>query len=353
MMDRLIAGIMSGTSLDGLDIAICGFSESDLGLEYVIHYAETIEYPKSIKQALVNAPKMSSMELSKLHADYGKFIGNNILKIKNKLKIGGRIEFIASHGHTVFHQPEAGFTLQIGSAADIAAITGLTVVADFRSLDVALGGQGAPLVPIGDKLLFSDYDVCVNLGGFSNCSFDNAENKRVAFDICPVNIVLNYYAEKLGLAFDDNGNIGSKGILNEALLKDLNNIEYYKLPYPKSLGREWLKQVFMLVINSYSLSIEDTVRTLYEHIAMQIANSLPKEGSALFTGGGVHNGFLMQRIKDMSKLKITIPEKELIDYKEALIFALLAWLRLQNRINVLSSVTGAKRDHSGGMIFYP
>ena len=347
---RIIA-CMSGTSLDGLDIAFCEFNTSSNSINYDIINAITFKYTDEWENKLRTAPKLSGLELKLLDNAYGLLIAEyiNIFIKKNKLS---NIDYISSHGHTVFHQTEKNITLQIGDALSIASSTNIPVINDFRSLDVCLNGQGAPLVPIGDQLLFSEYHYCLNLGGFSNVSFSQ-DTKRIAFDIAPVNLILNYYSRVLGFDFDNDGKIGAKGELIPSLLLELNEIEYYKKTAPKSLGAEWLDRNFFPLIQKH-YKVEDILRTLYEHIAVQIGNVLCKKNSqTLVTGGGAFNSFLIQRIKVYSKSEIILPKKELIDFKEALIFGLLAYLRASNKINVLKSVTGAKRDSCSGNIILP
>lgn len=349
MQSYQVIGVMSGTSLDGLDIVLCKFIFNN-NREFEILKSETIEYDSSWKRNLSKAHALSGLDLLLLHKEYGRFIGQSINQFMDNST--ETIDFIASHGHTVFHQPEKQITLQIGDGAEIAATTNITTISDFRSLDVALGGQGAPLVPIGDELLFSEFDFCINLGGFSNISF-NENNKRLAYDICPANIVLNFLANKLGLAYDKNGTLGKDGNINKDLLEKLNNLKYYNLTYPKSLGREWLNEVFLPIIEQSKISIYDQIRTVYEHIACQISLSLntSEKSKTLITGGGAYNNFLIELIKQKTNSNIIIPDKNIIEFKEALIFALLGVLKFTNQINCLSSVTGARKDSSGGTVY--
>ena len=263
------------------------------------------------------------------------------------------MDAVCSHGHTILHQPQNGFTLQIGNLPEIANHCNQTVVCDFRVQDILLGGQGAPLVPIGDRILFSEYDFCLNLGGFSNVSFEQNDT-RIAFDISPVNTVLNFYANKLGFDYDNKGQIASSGKLNSDLLNELNALEYYKKQFPKSLGFEFVKETVLPLIEQYNIPIEDKLNTLIEHITFQIAVALPnKKGKLLATGGGSYNDFLIERLKFwLPQLEIIIPDKKTIEFKEALIFALLGVLKLRNEINVLASVTGAKQNHTSGVVYY-
>jgi anhydro-N-acetylmuramic acid kinase len=259
---------------------------------------------------------------------------------------------VCSHGHTILHQPHNGFTLQIGNLPQIATLVGETVVCDFRVQDVELGGQGAPLVPVGDRLLFAEYDYCLNLGGFSNVSFEHG-GKRLAFDIAPVNTVLNFYANQLGLDYDDGGKIARTGNRNEGLFAALNALDYYQKPFPKSLGFEYVKTVVLPLLQNYPIALEDKLHTFTEHIAYQTAKALPnQQGKMLVTGGGAYNCYLMERMQHyVPQLQLIIPEEKTLEFKEALIFALLGVLKLRNEINVLCTVTGALHDHSSGMIY--
>ncbi|MFH0864570.1 MAG: anhydro-N-acetylmuramic acid kinase [Bacteroidota bacterium] len=347
-----VIGLMSGTSLDGVDIAYCEFSEHQSKWSYKIISAETYQYEDSWKKKLSDAMNSDALQFISLHKEYGSFLGKLVSNFISRNKIS--VDFIASHGHTIFHQPDKRLTFQIGDGSEIAAVCGLPVVYDFRSGDVALGGQGAPLVPIGDKLLFSDYDFCLNLGGFANISFDK-NDKRIAFDICPVNIILNRYANLLGKPFDEDGLIASKGHNNKVLFSELNNIEYYSLKPPKSLGREWVEKQVIPITEKFDISIENKLRTLCEHMAWQIACVLnsEKKGKVLVTGGGAFNKYLISGIPKFSSHEIIIPEKMTVEYKEALIFAFLGLLRMNNQVNCLASVTGAGRDHSSGAVYLP
>lgn len=348
-----VIGLMSGTSLDGLDIAYCRFVKIEDSWEYKIIAAKTIQYPKLLRKKLISAPFLSGLDLTMLDAELGRYFGSQVKKFikKNNLK---KPDFIASHGHTIFHQPHKGFTLQIASGAYIAAMAEIPVVCDFRTLDVALGGQGAPLVPIGDELLFHQFEYCLNLGGFANVSLKK-NKKRIAFDICPVNIVLNEIASRLGKAYDRNGLIAKRGKINEVLFKQLNELNFYRQKAPKSLGKEWSDIYILPLLNQSKLSEEDLMATYVEHIAFQIAKALKakKEEKILITGGGAYNAYLIERIAYYTKAKIIIPESKIIEFKEALIFAFLGLLRWAGKVNTLKSVTGAKKDVCSGVIYLP
>ena len=346
-----IIGVMSGTSLDGIDLAHINFTIKNNVWSYTILSCETISYDAFWLNNLRNAVDFSMSELEFLNHNYTKLLGKIISEFIHHHRIEN-IDAVCSHGHTILHQPKKGITLQIGNLPEIATYTHQKVVCDFRVQDVKLGGQGAPLVPIGDRILFSQYDYCLNLGGFSNVSFEQ-NNNRLAFDISPVNTVLNFYANKLGLDYDDKGKISRSGNLNLELFEALNSLEYYSKTFPKSLGYEFVKQIILPLIETFVISTEDKMHTFTEHIAFQTAKSLPiKAGKLLATGGGSYNDFLIERMKfHLPKIKIIIPDSKTLEFKEALIFGLLGVLKLRGEINVLKSVTGSETDHSSGVIY--
>jgi anhydro-N-acetylmuramic acid kinase len=347
MESYLVIGLMSGTSLDGLDIALCKFQFQDNKWSFEILETETRKYSDYWLGKLTSIHKAEAEELTKLHFEYGHFLGEQVNSFIGRT--GQKPEFIASHGHTIFHQPEKRYTLQIGDGNAIATQTGLPVVFDFRSMDVSLGGQGAPLVPIGDRLLFPEYDSCINLGGIANISFES-NNQRIAFDICPVNQVLNSLSIELGKAFDNKGEMASEGNLNSDLLAKLNQLNYYKSKPPKSLGKEWVDENIPPLLDSFSIPLKDKLRTFTKHIALQITNTIDNNpGKVLITGGGAYNDFLIEKIKASTSCEITLPNNELIEFKEAMIFAFLGVLRIRDEINCLSSVTGASRDSCSGV----
>ncbi len=347
-MKKYIIGLMSGTSLDGLDICYTEFSNTNDAINFSIIKAETINYDMDLKEKLRDAYQFSGANLMKLDADFGKFLGQKVNEFIKKNNID-KVDLIASHGQTIFHRPDLGYTTQIGSGAWINSITKIKTICDFRTQDVALGGQGAPLVPIGDKLLFSEYKYCLNIGGFANISIKN-DDKITAFDICPANIVLNHYINKMGLAYDDGGKVASTGKINQNLLDELNRLEVYESTSPKSFGWEFVEDEILPIIEKYSLNIPDILRTYTEHIAIQIANKT-KDDKMLITGGGAYHNLLINRIKNHTSTQVIIPDKQLIDFKEALIFALLGFLKDENKINILADVTGASKDHSSGVVY--
>jgi len=346
-----IIGVMSGTSLDGVDLAHIIFTVENGKWQFEIAETETVAYDAKWIADLKQAVGFSADQLEILNHDYTQLLGKIIATFIEKNHIEN-LDAVCSHGHTILHQPQNGITLQIGNLPEIARLTKQNVVCDFRVQDVKLGGQGAPLVPIGDRILFSEYDYCLNLGGFSNVSFEE-NGKRIAFDISPVNTVLNFYANLLGLDYDDKGKISKSGKIDVRLLSELNSLEFYRKPFPKSLGFEFVRETVLPLIEKYNIKIEDKLHTFSEHIAQQTNLALPnKKGSLFITGGGAYNDFLIERIQHhLPEMKIVIPEPKILEYKEALIFGLLGVLKLRNEINVLSSVTGAQKDHSSGNIY--
>jgi len=344
-----VLGLMSGTSLDGLDMAYVDFDDDNPAF-YVILQAETLPYSASMRKKLEQAYELEGEALLRLHTEYGKFLGRKVKEFLYRHDLPAP-DIVASHGQTVYHRPESRMTFQLGSGAHLAAECGIDTVCDFRIQDVALGGQGAPLVPVGDKLLFADYPYCLNLGGFANISFDNERNQRIAYDIVPANIVLNYYARLKGKEYDENGRMAARGKIHQALLSRLDALPYFSRSIPKSLGWEFVEEHVLPLIDSYGLPVEDVLRTYTEHIARQIGKNV-SQGKMLVTGGGAFNEFLMDRIRHYAAAEVIIPDKTLVMFKEALIFALLGYLKMKNQINVLKSVTGAQTDHVAG-IFYP
>lgn len=345
-------GVMSGTSLDGIDLAWCHFSRKENGgWDYSIEKAVTVPYPDDFRQRLSNAQELSALEYVKLNNDVAMIFAK---AINDWLGDGSRPDFIASHGHTVFHQPEIGLTTQIGNGAILAAHTKTLIVCDFRTKDVALGGQGAPLVPIGDELLFGEYDACLNLGGFSNISY-RVDGKRIAYDISPCNMALNIIANQAGLPYDKDGQLSKSGQILPDLLQKLNDLGYYHQKPPKSLGKEWFENVFHPALKPSLIknAIADIARTAVEHIATQTVANVPETAKTLLvTGGGAHHRFLIQQIQSQrDALKIVVPDHLIVDYKEALIFAFLGLLRLNGEVNCLRSVTGAREDSCGGCVY--
>ena len=347
-----VIGLMSGTSLDGVDLCYVHF-KFDNSWSFQIHHSITVPYSLKWVKALKTAPCLSGNELHHLDVAYTEYLSQCI---QNFIQSRGivKIDAVCSHGHTVKHQPHLGITKQIGNSDVLANKLGLTVVCNFRPQDVFFGGQGAPLVPIGDKLLFSEYKYCLNLGGFANISFKH-QNKRLAFDIVPVNIVLNHYVSAIGLSFDNDGDLAKSGTICRSLFWDLNSLNFYELVPPKSLGLEWVQDHFIKLVDRYDLTLNDVLCTCVEHAAYQISKVIHDYGlsEGLITGGGAYNHFLISRITNLVDSGFLIPTEQIIDFKEALIFGLMGVLKLKGEVNCLASVTGAKFDHSSGEVFLP
>lgn len=342
-------GLMSGTSLDGLDICHATFQKNEKGnWNFEILNSETESYSEIWENKLRNAIHLKPEDLFELNADFGFYLGEKVKNFIQKHQLEN-IDVISSHGQTIFHQPKRKFTVQIGDGRAIKILNNIPVVYDFRSQDVLLGGNGAPLVPIGDKLLFHEYDACLNLGGFSNISFEY-NDKRIAFDISPVNTVLNFFAEKRNLKFDKNGTIAKSGKINLEILEQLNSLSYYTEKPPKSLGIEWVNHEILPILEK--LNIEEALSTITEHASIQIAKIFENYqlNKVLVTGGGTFNTFLMEQIQSKTKAELIIPDQKIIDFKEALIFGFMGVLRILNENNVLSSATGSQLDHCTGIL---
>ncbi len=359
-MTYRVIGIMSGSSLDGLDIAFIEFNESGGKWSYEILHAECFSYSDEWVHKLANAITLPAYDYQLLHAAYGKYIGERVNEFIQKYALEHRVQLISSHGHTTFHSPQLGMTAQLGEGAAIAAATQINVVSDLRSLDVAFGGEGAPIVPIGEKLLLGEYNFYLNLGGIANVSY-MTENGYVAYDICPANRVLNMIIEHEGKKYDEGGRMAASGVLDSTLLAQLNGFPYYEKPYPKSLANAFgTDEVYPLVARA-QISTADALRTFVEHIAMQVVHSLRKDvnvpagpGKLLVTGGGALNHFLMQRLSQLLStinIEVVLPGELLINFKEALVMGLIGVLRWREEYNVLSTVTGAKRSSIGGAVW--
>ncbi|MCL1849904.1 MAG: anhydro-N-acetylmuramic acid kinase [Bacteroidetes bacterium] len=343
-----ILGLMSGTSLDGLDLALCDFNKSNGAFDYKIIKTHTFPYPQELFQKLRDIYDGNALFLCQVEVEFSNFMAqcaNQFLENAEK-----RPHYIASHGHTVFHQPEKGLTKQIGSGAILAAKTGISTICDFRTADVALGGQGAPLVPIGDLLLFHQYEGCLNLGGIANIS-KYRNNITTACDVTLCNMPLNYLARQYSCAYDKEGALAQKGAVNLDLLEVLNKPDYFSFNAAKSIGYELFATYYRPLLESFSITVEDKLRTVCEHIAIQITHNIEGLQTVLVTGGGAKNRFLIDLIKEKTETKLVIPDEQLVDFKEALIFAFLGYLRMHEEHNALHSVTGADRDSCGGTIY--
>jgi anhydro-N-acetylmuramic acid kinase len=363
-----VIGLMSGSSLDGLDIAFVQLQENGGKWRYEILHADCYEYESDWIEKLKNAITLSALDYQLLHTEYGHYLGKQVNLFIEKNNLEHQVNLISSHGHTTFHVPQKLMTAQLGDGAAIAAETQLPVVTDLRAMDVAFGGQGAPIVPMGEKMLLEDYDYFLNLGGIANISTHTSPPLNsngepggcIAFDICAANRVLNMLSEEKGFAFDEEGNIAAAGKIDNALLEKLNQLEYYSQPYPKSLANDFGVDTVFPMIKKSNIDNEDAMRTYVEHIVIQIKKSIltcqPSTANSqlLATGGGAFNSFLITRLKDVLtelNIEIIIPEENLIKYKEAMIMALLGTLRWREEYNVLASVTGAKRNSIGGALW--
>lgn len=345
-----VIGLMSGTSLDGLDITHCVFQKFKSGWKYSLSKSATVKYPEKWLQKISTAHMLNGEELAQLDAAYGTYLGKTALDFVRRNNF--KLDFISSHGHTVFHQPPKGFTCQIGNGYSLFAASGFPVVCDFRMQDVAFGGEGAPLVPAGDKLLFQEYDVCLNLGGIANLSAD-VKGKRNAFDICFCNMALNHLAAKIDKRFDAEGEMAASGSVNQGLLKELQKINSRFLKKRPSLGREIFENQIRPLLDNEKISLEDRLCTVTESAASEITNAiktLKGNPQVLCTGGGTFNSFLIARMLYLGGDDITfiIPEDDVVKFKEALVFGFLGVLRVRNEINCFRSVTKATRDSSAG-----
>lgn len=360
MLYRVI-GIMSGSSLDGLDIAFAEFEESRGKWSFEIKAAACKPYTDEWLQRLQSAVNLSAYDYLLLHTQYGKYIGEQVNKFIEEFNLHHQVQLIASHGHTTFHAPAFGMTAQLGDGAAIAAATEINVVSELRALDVAFGGQGAPIVPIGEKLLFKDYLFYLNLGGIANLSYKSSDD-YIAFDVCAANRVLNMLAAIEGKKYDEGGSMAASGKLYTPLLTRLNALPYYSLDHPKSLGNQFGTDTVFPLIQAFDIANADKLRTYTEHIVMQIvysihklfANNDIKNTKLLITGGGAFNTFLVKRLAEVLQslqIEIVVPDDTIINYKESLIMGLIGVLRWREEYNVLQSVTGARRSSIGGAVW--
>lgn len=354
--EYLMLGLMSGSSLDGLDIAACHFQVNGHQWAYRILAADTCAYPESLQQELAALNGSRNARLQQfVSKELGRFTGQAVrdFLIENHLPAPMGI---ASHGHTTLHLPAEGISIQIGDASEIAALTGLPVLFNFRNADIAAGGQGAPLVPVCDILLFNQYDICLNIGGIANISF-NKNKQRIGYDICAANQLLNHLAARIKLEYDAEGQIAAGGKLHAPLLEVLNAVSFLSQSTPRSLDNSYVRDNWIQALDMFSAPIPDLLHTATEHIAMQIARHITDSGiakpSILLTGGGVYNSYLLNRISDLTGISLSLPDHEVIRFKEALAMALMGALRLRNEPNFLPSVTGASVAVSGGEIIWP
>ncbi len=351
-----VVGLMSGSSLDGLDIAFVRLSPAEVSWQYEWLATDCIPYPQEWLDKLRTAQQLPVPQFLELHTAYGRYIGEAVNAFLTKHAGPGRPSLISSHGHTVYHNPAARTSTQIGDGASIAAVTGIATVTDLRNMDVALAGQGAPIVPAGDRLLFSSYDALLNLGGIANISIRRRDGSYIAFDICPCNQLLDYYARQAGMKYDDRGRLAGSGKISESLLTRLQEAPFYKEEPPKSLANEFSRDIMLPMVDAAGLSTMDALATCTGHIADLISETIKRycPAKVLVTGGGAFNDVLTGRLRRASAAQgseIVVPDPQLISYKEALVMALLGALRQQSRANVFASVTGATRDSIGGAIW--
>jgi anhydro-N-acetylmuramic acid kinase len=353
---------MSGSSLDGLDVAFVVFQESGGKWSYHIEAAECLPFSSEWENRLRDAITLSAKDYLLLHSAFGHYIGHQVNAFIEKYRLQHRVQLISSHGHTTFHMPEQKMTGQIGDGAAIAAVTGINTVSDLRALDVALGGQGAPIVPMGEKMLLSEFPLLLNLGGIANISA-SLSSGYIAYDVCPANRVLNMLAAEKGMPYDAGGQLASSGTLRDEALAFLNQLPFYAAPFPKSLANDFGTDVVFPVLKKYNLGTTDALRTMVEHIAIQITRNigrlLPKMDPALpkkvlVTGGGAYNTFLVDRMQSILRplgVELSVPDENLILYKEALIMALLGVLRWREEATALHTVTGASFSSVGGCVW--
>jgi len=343
-----VIGLMSGTSCDGIDLAHCHFLKEKNEWRYKMVNAESISYSKELRDKLISCGKTSSLNLKKLDNELGEFFSESLVKFIKKNKIS--VDLISSHGHTVFHDIQLQLTHQIGNPLIIYINNKVPTVHNFRELDVLHNGQGAPLVPYGERKLFKDYDYCINIGGITNIS-SLENNKFYGYDICPANIILNKYARELGYDFDLDGKLSMRGKFKEKLFKKLNNLKYYVKSYPKSLDLLYIEKNYDPLFKNYEP--KDILKTYIKHMAYQINSTISKKKSKiLLTGGGVFNNQILKNINKFNKLdsNFIVPNKKIIIFKEAIIFGFLGLLRFLNKKNVDKSVTGSKNSTSSGLI---
>ena len=364
-----VIGLMSGSSLDGLDIVHVQLDEVRGQWSYEILHADCIPYNEKWEHDLREAANVNVSDFLKLNTAYGRYLGEKINEFIAKHELSHQVHFIASHGHTVFHEPANNTTCQVGDGATIAAVTGLPVINDLRALDVALGGQGAPIVPIGDKLLFGGYDYLLNIGGIANITIQTQQGQpqgiaptsgMVAFDVCPANQILNALAQREGRNMDEDGAMASVGTLLPGLLEELNEVDYYNQKPPKSLSNDAaMGMVFPKLLESKNNNY-DLLHTATVHIAQQVAAVIKyyphgkEQATLLVTGGGAFNTFLiieLQKALAPYNITVVVPDANVVKFKEALVMALIGTLRWREEVNVLSSVTGASRDSVGGALW--
>lgn len=356
-----VIGIMSGSSLDGIDLAYCRFTTgTDLQFDWELILGETMPLPENWQARLAHLPTQNAVTFAKTHVYFGHFLAKTVNQFVEQHQIT-QLDFISSHGHTIFHNPDKRYTTQIGCGSAIAALTGYPVINDFRMQDIAINGEGTPIAPAADRYLYSDYDFCLNIGGIANITSQIQEDP-IAFDISPANQLLNYLSGQLGFAFDNDGQIAASGNLLPELLQLLQGYPYYKSPPPKSISNEWIVSELLPILASFEASIEDKLHTVTQFIAIEVSNSLIRltqdsshaEYRLMLSGGGSKNKYLIESIKSclsgQLNIELIVPSTETIDFKEAILMGLMGVLRVLNVPNCFSTVTGARFDTIGGAI---
>jgi anhydro-N-acetylmuramic acid kinase len=347
-----ILGAMSGSSLDGLDLAICSFTDQSI---FTIHNSTTIELPLDLRTKLKNFSTLNAFQIADLDAYFALFSAHSIRDFTNNW-IGG-ISLVVSHGHTLYHNPANAVSWQIGNGGIIAAVTGIDTLCDLRVQDVALGGQGAPLAALVDLNLFKDYTGLLNLGGIANITI-NQSNTVYSWDISPCNQVFNHLAQKEGKEFDKGGSIARSGkILMELIHKWQENTYFSQMP-PKSMDNTWVKENYIKEIDKIDQPVKILMASFAEFVAIQLSKDLKSldlnPGKILVTGGGAFNAHFISRLKvHLSPLNwvVEVAEESLINYKEAMLMAYMGHRYINKKTNTISTATGAEKDLISGALY--
>lgn len=352
-------GLMSGSSLDGLDLCLVSLDYHDQNWLFQILTSDCIVYDTAWTERLKNAHSLDARSLYALNISYAKETARLVSSFLADHKIDSKnVDFVTSHGHTVFHQPQLGYTLQIGDGATLAAALQIDVISDLRAKDISYGGQGAPIVPIADLLLFAEYEACLNIGGIANISFKQ-DPSIIAYDICFANQALNYLSQKVQKSYDDKGSIARSGSLISSLQQELLSLDFHQKKYPKSLANEWIREQVLPILESYhqqGAALPDLMHTSVDVIAELITREMnlhAHTGKMMIAGGGAYNDFLIEQIRAKTSWHVILPSHDIIQYKEALAMAFIGYLRIHEQPNVLASVTGASTDTSSGIWHSP
>lgn len=359
-----VVGIMSGSSLDGLDIALCRFEQDDLSGKLSFDLVDTaaIPFDENMMSRLGVGATMDVRSLKKLEVDLSRYIAESVNQF---LEAGAHTaDYISCHGHTIWHVPEDGYTVQIGQGAIISELTGTPCICDLRSNDMAVGGQGAPVAPIVEQILFPEFDFYINLGGIANVSF-HSDQEVISWDSVPCNQILNHYASQKGLPYDDGGSLAESGKVDKGLKEAWMSLPYFGRSYPKSMDNTWVKNHFLAGASSFDVSIEDALATMVDVCVSQIQGDIKDHvgdtggqhlRKCLITGGGAHNTYLVSQLSEVlthDDIEVIKPKDEIVDYKEAILMALMGFLRIEGISNTISSVTGARTNTIGGAVYVP